>query len=214
MKSKIINDEIFELIVPRKTVTPVTGYLACENDIFSFYKSPSLAKLEIWHSWIIWASECKNIKSFYISGHNCMQFTISGLIYINDEPYNIYITRDHNRLIKCNSGFQIFIQSVTPIAGYNENLGSQRYQVNTQHEREEKQRMTVLDYYLILAYFQKVEIRKHGKGRVYIGTVDLIPDLYMNNLIEYTYSKNDVIVILVYQIFIQPVTSQPAIMRT
>lgn len=105
MKSKIINDEIFELIVPRKTVTPVTGYLACENDIFSFYKSPSLAKLEIWHSWIIWASECKNIKSFYISGHNCMQFTISGLIYINDEPYNIYITRDHNRLIKCNSGF-------------------------------------------------------------------------------------------------------------
>lgn len=58
--------------------------------------------------------------------------------------------------------------------------------------------MTVLDYYLILAYFQKVEIRIHGKGRVYIGTADLIPDLYMNNLIEYTYSKNDVIVILVY----------------
>lgn len=105
MKTKIINNVRFELIEPRKEVTPITGYIGNENDIYCSYYRPSSEKVKIWQSWLEWASECENIKSFYISGHNCMQFTISGLIYINDEPYNIYITREHNRLKKCNSGF-------------------------------------------------------------------------------------------------------------
>lgn len=104
MRTFELNGITFELITPRYTINPYHGYFCDENCIFNWYDRPSIYKVEIWRDWLNWARETEGIKAFEISSANGFQFTIGGL-YIdeNGNEYNIYITRDHNRIFKVNS---------------------------------------------------------------------------------------------------------------
>ena len=100
MKTIEINGHVFEVIKRR---TPIEANLrhvfGCDSDIYKCYDRPSQYKVAIWHNWLEWALNTNNVASFYISGHNCMQFTISGCYQDPNtgDIYNLYITRDHNR---------------------------------------------------------------------------------------------------------------------
>lgn len=100
-----INGVSFELTIPRKEVHAIErdkwdGY----NAIFECYDRPSIYKQDIWEEWFKWAVDTIGVRSFYICGHSCMTFSIAGLYEdANGEQYNLYITRDHNRVIKVNA---------------------------------------------------------------------------------------------------------------
>ena len=104
-KTLKINGELFELTIPRKEVYAIEcGKWGGYNAIFECYERPSTYKQEIWHDWYMWSKDTIGVRSFYISGYNCMQFTISGLYEDeNGNKYNLYITRDHNRAILVNA---------------------------------------------------------------------------------------------------------------
>ena len=100
-----INGVTFELTIPRKEVWVIKrekwdGF----NAIYECYNKPSVYKVEIWEDWYKWAISTVGVRSFYISGYNCMQFSISGRYEDeNGNVYNLHITRDHNRAILVNA---------------------------------------------------------------------------------------------------------------
>ena len=100
MKTIEINGKVFEVIKPKNPIEANLRYtFGCDNDIYNFYDKPSLYKVEIWHEWVEWAMNTDNVASFYISGANCMQFSIMGCYQdpSTGKVYNLYITRNHNR---------------------------------------------------------------------------------------------------------------------
>ena len=98
MRKIEINDVTFELTIPRHHVDPNYSRFGCECDIYDFYDRPSRFKVAIWEDWLNWARDTDNVVTFYISGANGFQFTISGCVQTPDgKMYNLYITRDHNR---------------------------------------------------------------------------------------------------------------------
>ena len=103
MKTNTINGVTFEVIIPRKEVSPFSGCFVDENAIFYAYERPSIYKVKIWLDWLKWARNTEGVKAFEITSHNCFQFTICGL-YVDETgtEYNIYITKCHNQLIKVN----------------------------------------------------------------------------------------------------------------
>jgi len=100
-----INNVTFELTVPRKEVSAIEREKwDGMNAIFECYDRPSIYKQQIWNDWYLWSIKTIGVRSFYISGYNCMRFTISGLYEDeNGNKYNLYITRDHNRAILVNA---------------------------------------------------------------------------------------------------------------
>ena len=84
-------------------VAPITGY--DYDEIYKVYDRPSRAKVGIWHDWCEWVDEMLHAGykcGIEISGHSCFSFSITGSIRNDDtdEVYDIFITRDHNRLYK------------------------------------------------------------------------------------------------------------------
>lgn len=73
---------------------------AAYDEIYEVYGRPSLAKVDIWHAWCDWCSEC-NAKigscGLRISGHNCNTFSIFGNVTFEGHVYHLFITRCHNR---------------------------------------------------------------------------------------------------------------------
>ena len=104
-KTMQINGVTFELTIPREEVHAIKRDRWDDfNAIFKCYERPSIYKQDIWGGWFKWAVDTIGVRSFYISGHNCMQFSIRGLYEdAYGVQYNLHITRDHNRAILVNA---------------------------------------------------------------------------------------------------------------
>lgn len=104
-KTMQINGVTFELTIPRKEAYAIgRDKWDYYNAIFECYKRPSIYKQGIWEDWFKWAVDTIGVRSFYISGYNNSQFSISGLYEdAYGIQYNLYITRDHNRATLVNA---------------------------------------------------------------------------------------------------------------
>ena len=102
MKTLTINGIIFELHTSRMhNVAPITG---CHRDeIFEVYGKPSVYKVGVWNNWCDWCRQVNNLGyecGIQIESHNCNFFTITGSLRMNEEVYDLYITRSHKRIYK------------------------------------------------------------------------------------------------------------------
>ena len=69
------------------------------SSIYDAYSNPSRYKVEIWEEWYDWYD--KNGGWCWIESRNCMQFTIGGYVYDeNNTQYYCYITKSTNRCWK------------------------------------------------------------------------------------------------------------------
>ena len=96
MKTITVHGERFEVIKPKY---PQHHYDMLEyhagRPLDECYDRPSPAKQEIYGHWLDWAFAC-GVHYFGVSGYNCMQFTLQGLLHHEGHRYVIRITKSRN----------------------------------------------------------------------------------------------------------------------
>lgn len=102
MKTLKIGNKVFELKNPKVKPSMYStehqfqlyGWGYTPNDV---YGRPSQVKQQIYDEWEKWAYE-NDVKYFGITGHNCMMFTLGGIVNVNGQWYYVNITKAHNTL--------------------------------------------------------------------------------------------------------------------
>lgn len=102
MKTITIDGVTFELYNPRVKPSMKStlhsfqtwGYGYTVDDV---YTRPSDTKRAIYKEWERWAYK-NDVEYFGITGHNCMTFTLGGIINIDGQWYYMTITKCHNKL--------------------------------------------------------------------------------------------------------------------
>lgn len=99
-KTKVVNGVSFELHISNMhPVAPITG--CNEYAIYEEYQDPSPLKVHLWKNWCKWCRELNEVGiecGIEIGSKNCFMFTIKGSLRYNDKVYDLYITKDHNRI--------------------------------------------------------------------------------------------------------------------
>ena len=92
------------------------------SDIFSAYEKPSIYKTRAWDRCVEMMNSYDGY-GFIILGHNCMQFSVGFIGYIDGLKHFFYITRDYDRAMPLekmdeNTGEVIAIYPRTNVEDY------------------------------------------------------------------------------------------------
>lgn len=91
MKKIEINNETFELIVPRKEVSTNIS----SATLFDKYDRPSATKIEIYNEWMAWGRDID--VRLGVSGAGSHTFSLEGFYDNGEHIYKLVITKGHNR---------------------------------------------------------------------------------------------------------------------
>lgn len=107
MRTMKLNGVWFEVVTPRKSNIKWYDSIisGTHRDLSDCYAKPSTTKKEIFDYWRVWYSKIKSenivpVERLSVSGASPRQFSLVGIVNIDFEDYIIYITKEHNRLIK------------------------------------------------------------------------------------------------------------------
>ena len=109
-KQLTINNEVFEVIKPRKReVVPVYPGKWDYTNIYKAYERPSIYKVQVWQYWCEFSAGTDGepfiVGMPFISSRNTFAFTVTANVYQHDVVNNtctfagvMVVTRDHNRI--------------------------------------------------------------------------------------------------------------------
>lgn len=103
-KYVLIGGKVFELQSTNTYVAwdATSASLGVQSSIYDAYARPSVYKVEAWEDLVRWCDRNEKC-GVWISGHNCMTFSVHGYIEQYGVRYYVEFTHMHNRAWVCDA---------------------------------------------------------------------------------------------------------------